>query len=206
LGTALNYLLEDLAISCARVFTWTLLSFAGGIGIAWLCFTRTAIYNILMPLVNFLRHISPFCWIPIIILVAGIGEWPVGIVLLFSMLFNAIVIGIGIFSAVHRDILDTASLDGAGRSESLRYILIPLCLPEFINLFRVLWSVGWTAIIAAEMLGVRSGLGYRLLDFRYLLLYKEMLLYIVVIGGIGVAADLLLVRIQERLRLRIFGK
>ena len=134
-----------------------------------------------------------------IILVAGIGEWPVGIVLLFSMLFNAIIISTGIFQGMQRDILDTAALDGASRRMILRYIQLPLALPELVNLYRVLWSVAWTAIIAAEMLGVQSGLGYRLLDFRYLLQYKEMLQYIAVIGGIGIAADYLLLHIHKRL-------
>jgi hypothetical protein len=116
LGTALNYLLEDLAISCARVFTWTLLSFAGGIGIAWLCFTRTAIYKILIPLVNFLRHISPFVgsdYHPR----GRHGEWPWGL-FCCSRCYLCHCDRHCIFSAVHRDILDTASLDGAGRSEA----------------------------------------------------------------------------------------
>jgi len=58
--------------------------------------------------------------------------------------------------------------------------------------------VGWTALIAAEMLGVKSGLGYRLLDFRYLLRYREMLAYIALIGGIGLLADYLLLAWRRR--------
>jgi ABC-type nitrate/sulfonate/bicarbonate transport system permease component len=192
-------LLADLAISSARVLFWTGISFGLGVLLGYLGYAAPKLNRLMLPIVNFFRHISPFCWLPLIILVAGIGEWPVGIVLLFSMLFNAIIISTGIFQSVQGDILDTAALDGASRQSVLRYIQLPLALPDLVNLYRILWSVAWTAIIAAEMLGVQSGLGYRLLDFRYLLQYREMLQYIAVIGGIGIAADYLLLNLQKRI-------
>jgi ABC-type nitrate/sulfonate/bicarbonate transport system permease component len=202
----MNFLGQDIAISFFRVIAWTSVSYLAGIAIGYWCYAHRGIRILLMPLVNFFRHISPFCWLPIIILVAGIGEWPVGIVLLFSMLFNAIVISMGVFRMVHRDLLDTASLDGADRKQIFRHILLPLSLPELLNLFRILWSVGWTAIIAAEMLGVRSGLGYRLLDFRYLLQYREMLIYIGIIGAIGIFTDYILVRAHKLLKTYLLGQ
>lgn len=195
----MSHLLTDLVISSTRVLVWTGISFILGVLLGFQGYAAPGLNRSLLPIVNFFRHISPFCWLPMIILVAGIGEWPVGIVLLFSMLFNAIIISTGIFQGMQRDILDTAALDGASRRMILRYIQLPLALPELVNLYRVLWSVAWTAIIAAEMLGVQSGLGYRLLDFRYLLQYKEMIQYIAVIGGIGIAADYLLLHIHKRL-------
>lgn len=137
---------------------------------------------------------------PLIIMFAGIGEIAVGIVMLMAMLFNAIVIGIGIFSALPVDVLESASLDGAYGMRLIRYIELPLLYESLIDLFRVLWSVGWTALIAAEMLGVQSGMGYRLLDFRYLLMYKEMLAYIAVIGTIGIITDYLFLSWQKTLK------
>ena len=103
------------------------------------------------------------------------------------------------------ELLETASLDGASSDDLFRYIELPITMPEFVNLYRVLWSVGWTAIIAAEMLGVNSGMGYRLLDFRYLLMYRQMMYYIMIIGGIGIATDYLLVAIHRRLEYRYLG-
>lgn len=123
-----------------------------------------------------------------------------GIVLLFSMLFNAILISMGIFQNIPREIIETASLDGAHAWSMFRDIELPIALPELINMYRVLWSVGWTAIIAAEMLGVKSGLGYRLLDFRYLLQYREMFIYIAIIGGIGIATDYMLLFLHKSVR------
>lgn len=196
----MNFLLQDIVISFMRVVAWTTVSYLVGVVIGYCCYSKPLLQAILMPVINFFRHISPFCWLPLIILVAGIGEWPVGIVLLFSMVFNAIVISSGIFGMIPRDLLDTASLDAASQNHILIHIILPISLPELVNLYRVLWSVGWTAIIAAEMLGVQSGMGYRLLDFRYLLKYREMLIYIALIGCIGILADYLLVRLQKQLK------
>ena len=201
----MTHLWQDLMISLGRVLLWTSLSFILGIALGYLSYRSKSLNIILLPLVNFFRHISPFCWLPLIIMAAGIGDWPVGIVLLFSMLFNSIIISHGIFKKIPRQHLDTASLDGASQNRILQHIILPLSLPEMVDLYRILWSVGWTAIIAAEMLGVHSGLGYRLLDFRYLLQYKEMLQYIVVIGAIGIATDYLLLRWQKRIEKLLNG-
>ncbi len=188
----------DLVLSLGRVLFSTSLSFGLGTALAYGCHKSALLRHLLTPPVNFLRHISPFCWLPLIIMAAGIGEISVLLVLLLAMLFNAVVIGIGIFESLPRDIRDTAALDGARGWGLLRDIELPLLKGELIGLFRILWSVGWTALIAAEMLGVKSGLGYRLLDFRYLLRYREMLAYIALIGGIGLLADYLLLAWRRR--------
>ena len=196
----MNSLIPDLLISLARVLLATTLSFGAGSVLAYLCHKRRRLHRALLVPVNFMRHISPICWLPLIIMLAGIGELSVLLVLTLAMLFNAIIIAIGILQALPRDLMDTAALDGAHGLGLLLHIEIPLTASELIDLYRVLWSVGWTALIAAEMLGVQSGLGYRLMDFRYLLMYKEMLAYIGIIGSIGIATDHLLLALKRKLR------
>lgn len=196
----MHYLPKDLLFSLFRVVLSTVISYFLGVLIAYTCYKSFRLKRIVIIPVNFLRHISPYCWLPLIIMFAGIGEIAVGIVMLMAMLFNAIVIGIGIFSALPVDVLESASLDGAYGMRLIRYIELPLLYESLIDLFRVLWSVGWTALIAAEMLGVQSGMGYRLLDFRYLLMYKEMLAYIAIIGTIGIITDYLFLSWQKTLK------
>ena len=75
---------------------------------------------------------------------------------------------------------------------------LPLSFISFLNLFRIIWGLGWSVIIAAEMLGVYSGLGFRLLDFRYLLQYPQMLIYFVVMGSVGILFDWILRKIVEK--------
>jgi len=194
----MQYFWSDLWQTLARTMIWTLISWVAGLGIGYSLYKSSWINRISLPIVNFLRHISPFCWLPLIIMISGIGEVSVGLVLLLAMLFNAIILSSEIFRNLPRDVKEQAGLDGAGKTQLLWYIELPLAASPLIDLFRVLWSVAWTTIIAAEMLGVQSGLGYRLLDFRYLLRYNEMLLYILAIGAIGIATDYLLTILKPK--------
>lgn len=191
-------LLNDLFATFIRVLIWTLLSWLGALLTGFACYRSRLISRGIMPVVNFMRHVSPFCWLPLIIIAAGIGEIAVGITLLISMLFHGVIVTVEMLRSLPRVIVEQAVLDGAAGGKLLRHIEIPLSMGGIIDLFRVLWGVGWSAVIAAEMLGVSTGMGYRLLDFRYLMRYPEMLGYIAVIGGIGIVSDQLLIRLRSR--------
>ena len=195
----MNYLGYDVVVTLGRVTLWTTLSWLSGMTLGFICFRSKGLNCLLLPLVNFIRHISPFCWLPLIIFLSGIGEISVGITLLISMVFHCVIITIEMLRSIPRDIIEQARLDGTNGWTMLRHIEIPLNKTGIIDIFRVLWGVGWSAVIAAEMLGVSSGMGYRLLDFRYLLRYREMLIYILVIGMIGVGTDFLLQRLKRLL-------
>ena len=185
----MEYILPDILVTLGRVLLWTSLSWLLSIVIGYLCYRSSFMYKLLLPVINLFRHISPFCWLPVIIIMCGIGELSVGLVLVLAMLFNGILLTAEILHNVPRSVIEEACLSGADHYGIARHIIFPIATRELINLYRVLWSVGWTAIIAAEMLGVSSGMGYRLLDFRYLLQYKEMMIYIGIIGAIGIATD-----------------
>ena len=185
-------LFNDLAITFIRVWVWSTLSWILGLTLGFICYRSKLLEWIIVPVVNFMRHISPFCWLPLIIMMAGIGEIAVGITLLISLTFHAVIITLELLLSLPKTVLEQAKLDGINGWKMLIHIELPLSLGGFIDIYRVLWGVGWSAVIAAEMLGVRSGMGYRLLDFRYLLRYKEMLVYIAVIGFVGIAVDVAL--------------
>lgn len=188
-----------------RVLVWTLLSWVMGIGIGFACY-RSKLFGILaLPVVNFIRHISPFCWLPLIIIAAGIGEIAVGITLLISLTFHGVIVSLEMLRSLPQVVLEQARLDGASGWALFRHIELPNCISGIVDIFRVLWGVGWSVVVAAEMLGVSSGMGYRLLDFRYLLRYQEMLVYIAVIGCIGIGTDYLLKRMRSITELRTYA-
>jgi len=97
-----------------------------------------------------------------------------------------------ILSNIPREYLEEAQVLGASKLQIFLKIEIPLSLTDFLNTFRIIWGLGWTTIIAVEMLGVNSGLGFRLLDFRYLMNYSAMIIYIIIMGSIGILIDYLL--------------
>jgi len=200
----INYMLfNDLAVTFMRVWVWSSLSWILGLALGFICYRSKLLEWIIVPVVNFMRHISPFCWLPLIIMMAGIGELAVGITLLISLTFHAVIVTLELLRSLPKTVLEQARLDGINGWKMLIHIELPLSLGGFIDIYRVLWGVGWSAVIAAEMLGVQSGMGYRLLDFRYLLRYKEMLIYIAVIGFVGIAVDATLKRMKGNVEKRI---
>ncbi len=189
----LSQTLGDASVSLVRVTLSVFLSWIGGMTIGKLMHSRQWLHQLLYPGVNFVRHVSPYVWLPFAIIWFGIGEPPLYMVMTVAMFFPAVVISYEMFHSVPREYIDEAIICGAGEMEVFVHIEIPAVLPEIVNLFRILWGVGWTSIIAAEMLGVQSGIGFRLLDFRFLLQYPQMIRYVVMIGLIGVVIDHLLV-------------
>ncbi len=194
----LEQVFTDIYVTSARVFVWTSLAWLAGILLGYPCAKSQRLYRLILPIVNLFRHISPFCWLPLVIMISGIGEISVGIILFLAMFFNALILVVEIINSVHSQYLEQAALDGASGWSVFRHVELPLIVGEVVNLYRVLWSVGWVTIIAAEMLGVSSGMGYRLLDYRYLLLYREMLAYIILIGFIGIGTDYLLILLRKQ--------
>jgi len=190
----LSIVLTDICFTLCRVIITTVIAWAGCLGIGLMMYKFRFVYRICLPVVNFLRQISPFVWLPFAIILFGLGELPIGVVLVTAMFFPGVVMMFEAISGFPKDVYEEAITSGAHSFQLFFRIELPMLWNQLVNIFRLLWSVGWSTVIAAEMLGVSKGLGFRLLDFRYLLEYKSMLLYIVIIGAIGILSDLVFKR------------
>lgn len=78
---------------------------------------------------------------------------------------------------------------GASRLEMLRVVVLPSVRPHLLTGLRVALGTAWIVLVPAEMLGVRSGLGYQILNARDQLAYEEVMAVIVVIGAAGFLLD-----------------
>jgi len=199
-NVSISTLVSDLGISFVRVTLAALLAWITAIVAGALLNNHHHLRTLCSPLINLIRHISPFAWFPFAIIWFGLGERPIAFVLIITLFFPALVAAREIFADIPREYLDEAKVCGANMLQLFMHIEIRLTVVPLINLLRILWGLGWTAVIAVEMLGTAKGLGYRLLDFRYLLYYEEMILYIVVMGAIGVLVDKFLAMITTLLR------
>ena len=85
----------------------------------------------------------------------------------------------------------------ATQAETVFRVILPSILGHLITGFRLAIGIAWIVLVPAEMLGVRAGLGYYILDARDRLSYSELVAVILVIGAIGYALDTAL-RVIER--------
>ncbi len=182
----------DLGLSLVRTTTACAVAWSLGVGLGYLLWAHRRLEAWLLPTVNFVRAISPFAWLPFAVVWFGLGEAPVAFVLLVALLPPCVVAARDAFGQVDRDYVDEAHVLGAAGPRLFMGVMLPLALPALLTLLRVAWALGWGAVVAAEMLGVDRGLGFRLLDFRFLVQYGPMLVYLVVMGLVGVGVDRLL--------------
>ncbi|MFC1898328.1 ABC transporter permease [Candidatus Cloacimonadota bacterium] len=199
----ISTILTDLIYSFLRVSITTIVAWIVGIICGYVLFSNQFFSSLFLPLINFIRHISPFAWLPFAIIWFGLGEGSVAFVMFITLFFPTLIAASELFASIPHEYLDEANVSGASQFQIIRFVLIPLNLVGFINLFRIIWGLGWSVIIAAEMLGVNSGLGFRLLDFRYLLQYPQMLLYFIIMGCFGIFIDALLKRAVETMKRKL---
>ncbi len=138
---------------------------------------------------QFLRMVSPLAWIPIAIIVLGVGNTPVIVLVGLTALWPVIINTVAGTYAVDSGWTEVAESMGATRWETVRHIVLPAVRPYTATAFRVALGVAWIVIVPAEMLGVDSGLGYAVLDSRDRLAYSELMAIILVIGAIGFVLD-----------------
>lgn len=151
------------------------------------------------PTMEMLRPISGIAWIPLGLFIFGIGgELPVFImayVAFFPILLNTIA---GV-RGTDRKLIAAARTMGVGRDRIIRLVVLPGALPTIMVGVRIAFAGAWAAIIAAELIGAPSGLGFAIEWYRQLLMSANVFAYIIAIAAVGYASDVCLQFLQRRL-------
>ncbi len=151
------------------------------------------------PTVEMLRPISGIAWIPLGLFIFGVGDaLPVFImtyVAFFPMLLNTIA---GV-RGTDRKLVAAARTMGVSQMRIVRRVVLPGALPTIMVGIRIAFAGAWAAIIAAELIGAPSGLGFAIEWYRELLMSPEVFAYIVAIAAVGYACDLALQFLQRRM-------
>ncbi len=145
--------------------------------------------QLLNPIIQFLRPISPLAWIPLAMLWFGIGDKP-AIFLIFLSSFFPLVVSTAIAAdSINPTFFQVASNFIFSRIEVVTKIVIPGMLPDVITALRITITIAWLVVVAAEMIAVRSGLGYFILDARNAQRMDYVMNAMIVIGIIGLLLD-----------------
>lgn len=159
-----------------------------------------AAYIAINPLFQILRPISPIAWIPIAILWFGVGNASPIFLIFIATVFPLIVQTASGVHTIETRYLRVAENFGVSRATVLRQVVFPAILPEFIVGMRISLGVGWLVVVAAEMIALRSGLGYLIMDSRNAgNRYDLVIAGMIIIGVIGLLLDRLM-RLLEELR------
>ena len=170
-------------------------AFAVPLGL-WMGWVRGA-FTTLNPIFQMLRPISPIAWIPIAILWFGVGNASPIYLIFISSVFPMVVQTTNGVHTIERRYLRAAGNFGVSRSTLFRQVVIPAALPQIIVGMRIGLGVAWLVVVAAEMIALRSGLGYLIIDSRNAgNRYDLVIAGMVIIGLIGLLLDLAMRRLE----------
>jgi NitT/TauT family transport system permease protein len=158
-------------------------------------------FETLNPVFQILRPISPIAWIPIAILWFGVGNASPIFLIFMASVFPMVVQTTAGVHTIERRYLWAAENFGVSRATLFTRVVIPAVLPQIIVGMRVGLGVAWLVVVAAEMIALRSGLGYLIIDSRNAgNRYDLVIAGMAIIGLIGLSLDGIMRRL-ERLRI-----
>ena len=165
----------------------------------WMGWVRGA-YNTLNPIFQMLRPISPIAWIPIAILWFGVGDAsPIYLIFISSVFPMIVQTTVGVHT-IDKRYLRAAENFGVSRATLFTQVVIPAVLPQVLVGMRIGLGVAWLVVVAAEMIALRSGLGYMIMDSRNAgNRYDLVIAGMIIIGVIGLSLDSTMRRL-ERIR------
>jgi NitT/TauT family transport system permease protein len=156
------------------------------------------VYITLNPLFQIFRPISPIAWIPIAILWFGVGNASPVFLIFIAAVFPMIVQTAAAVHTIDQRYLRAAANFGVSRGKLLRQVIIPAVLPEIIIGMRISLGVAWLVVVAAEMIALRSGLGYLIMDSRNAgNRYDLVVAGMIIIGLTGLMLDGIMRRLER---------
>ena len=190
---------QDISSSLISVFGGYALGFIIALPVAILMAWYVPVRNILNPWIQFVRNIPPLAYVPLIVIVAGVGRRPQIIVITIAcFLTMCVTIYQGVVN-VDETLIKAARVLGANDKDIFIRVIAPATLPFILTAVRLGASVALTTLIAAESTGATAGLGMRIRALNQTYDSAPMLAYVIVIGLIGVALDNIIKFLERKL-------
>ena len=184
---------KDIKSSLTCVFSGFGLGFATALPIAFLMAWYTPVQKIIEPWINFIRNIPALGYAPLIVIIFGVGQKP-AIILIWICTFMTM--SITIYQGIKNidvTLIKAARVLGANDFDIFLKVICPATVPFIITAVRLGLSAALTTLLAAESTGAQAGIGMRIRSLANSFDSAPMLMYIIMLGIIG----LILVKIVD---------
>ena len=159
--------------------------------------------QIMYPIVQLLKPVSPLAWFPIgLVVFKDTGMATIFIVFITSLWSTLINTSFGIAS-IPQDHKNVAKAFGFSKMRYLTKILIPFSLPHIITGLRLSISVAWLVIVAGEMLSGGAGIGFFVWDSWNALSLEKVISAIIIIGIVGLIFDKFFTFIENKVSYKL---
>lgn len=194
-----------LIISFKRVVCGFIIGSAVGAILGFLMGLFGIVNKALSVFVNILRPIPTIALIPIFIIVFGIGETSNIAVIVVGAFWPMLLNTIGGVQNVDVKLLELAYVYRTKSSKTVFRIILPSAVTSMLTGMRLGLGTAWMSVVAAEMIGASSGIGYMIMFARELAQTANMYVEVLVIGLVGFIIDRILLLIQNRFNRKFKG-
>jgi len=184
-GTLLKHSVASLFRVTVGYYLAVLFAIPLGMILGWWKVGQTLFNSI----IQFLRPISPLAWIPLAMLWFGIGDRPAIFLIFLASFFPLLVSTINAVNHINTLYFQVAANFNFTKLETVSRVIFPAILPSVLPALRISLGIAWLVVVAAEMIAVKSGLGYLILDSRNALRMDYVMDAMIAIGLIGICLD-----------------
>jgi len=176
---------SHIGISMARFSTAYLLAVAVAIPLGLFLGSFNRCHAAIDPLIQVLRPISPIAWFPLAVLWFGIGNAPAIFIIFLAAFYPVLLTTISAVRAVPPVYLKVATNFGAGSRMTFLRVIVPAAFPGIMVGLHIAVGTAWIHLVAGEMLGAQSGLGFMIVDARNFLRTDQIMAGMLLVGLLG---------------------
>jgi len=180
---------EHIGISLYRFFIGYSLSVVAGLTLGLIIGQIAFLSKLVDPLVQMLRPVAPVAWMPFIVLFLGIGNAPAIVVIFMAAFYPILLSTISASKKIDANYLKIAKTFEIKQPQLFFKIILPAIFPYIANGMHLGLGTAWVFLVAGEMIGVRSGLGFLIIDARNNMQPEVLLATICIIAFLGLLLD-----------------
>ncbi|HSP21793.1 MAG TPA: ABC transporter permease [Planococcus sp. (in: firmicutes)] len=147
------------------------------------------VWQVIDPIVQVLRPVAPVAWSPFIVLWFGIGNMPAIAIIFIAAFFPVLLSTVAGVKKINPSYLKIAENLEIRNWELMYKFIFPAAFPAVVSGLRLALGTAWIFLVAGEMIGAQSGLGFLIVDSRNTLNLDYVLAGIIFIGVSGFLLD-----------------
>ena len=193
-GTLIEHLFASLKVCLLGYVAAALVGIPLGIFMAW----NKWVDRFVRPLFDLIRPVPGIAWIPLFLMLFGIGITSKASVIFLSALIPCVVNSFTGTKQTKESHLWAGDIFGATKTQKLIKIAIPTATPIIFTGLRVAMGSAWRSLIAAEVLASNQGFGYMIQQNRALSNTDIIIVGMLAIAAVGALLDTILRKVELR--------
>jgi len=185
--------------SVSRVYGGFLLAAACALPLGMLIGRVALVRATLDPTLQLMRPIPVTAWLPLAMIVFGIGPTSAFFLVFLGAFYPILVNTIFGVRNVEPRLFEAAAMLGVSPSATFWKVVLPASLPSIFTGLRLGLGFAWVVIVVGEMTGVQTGLGAIIMEARQLSRTEIVISGMIAIGLLGYVSDYLVQLLGKRL-------